>query len=171
MCAAAAEFLTWLNAVEDKRVGSPATAFHLTMQLAGCKTPSFLHASLWHQWERLRASLPLAPAFAKAIAEFAKYHPLDTPSTIAPGQSPVVQAQKTNQSAGSRGSRGCAHSDPAQFPVSCNVVSAPPSQPMCARVLAIFLRSHFHDNLCWMSMCVRKCPLLTSGFVRRPGRS
>ena len=24
----------------------------------------------------------------------------------------------------------------------------PPSQPMCARVLASFLRSHFHDNLC-----------------------
>ena len=26
--------------------------------------------------------------------------------------------------------------------------SDPPSQPMCARVFASFLRSHFHDNLC-----------------------
>ena len=35
--------------------------------------------------------------------------------------------------------------------MGCNVqwtpVSDPPSQPMCARVLAGFLRSHFHDNL------------------------
>ena len=26
--------------------------------------------------------------------------------------------------------------------------STPPSEPMCARVLAGFLRSHFHDNFC-----------------------
>ena len=53
---------------------------------------------------------------------------------------------------GSRSSREWARSDPAQFLVGYNVqwtaVSNPPSQPMCARVLAGFLRSHFHDNLC-----------------------
>ena len=27
-------------------------------------------------------------------------------------------------------------------------MSDPPAQPMCAKVLAGFLRSHFHDNLC-----------------------
>ena len=63
-----------------------------------------------------------------------------------------MQAQKANQATGGRGSGGWAHSDPTKFPVSCNVqwtpVSDPPSQPMCARVLAGFLRSHFHDNLC-----------------------
>ena len=51
-------FLTWLNDVDDKRVGGPARAFHLAMQLAGCDVPSFPHDSLRRQWERLRASLP-----------------------------------------------------------------------------------------------------------------
>ena len=67
-------------------------------------------------------------------------------------QSPAVHAQRVNESTGSRGFGGWAHSDPAQFPPGCNVqwtpISDPPSQPMCARVLAGFLRSHFHDNLC-----------------------
>ena len=47
---------------------------------------------------------------------------------------------------------GWAHSYPAQFPVGYNVqwtaVRDPPSQLMCARALAGFLRSHFRDNLC-----------------------
>ena len=122
------------------------------MRLAGCEIPSFPHDTLRHQWEWLRASLPLAPAVARAIAEFVKSHPQDAPSTTNPRQGPAVQAQKTNQSLGSKGSVGWAHSDPAQFPVSCNVqwtpVSNPPSQNMCARVLGGFLHSHFHDNLC-----------------------
>ena len=67
--------LTWLNAVDDKWVGSLARAFHLNMQLAGCEIPSFPHNLLRHPWERLRASLPLAPAVAQMIAEFVKSHP------------------------------------------------------------------------------------------------
>ena len=68
-------FFTGLNAVDDQQLGTLAQAFHLTMQLAGCKMPSFTHDILRHQWERLRASLPLAPAVAQAIAEFVKCHP------------------------------------------------------------------------------------------------
>ena len=83
-------FLTWLNVVNDKRLGSLARAFHLTMQLAGCEIPSFPHDSLRHQWERHRASLPLAPAIIQAIAGFVKAHPKDDPSTPAPGQRPAV---------------------------------------------------------------------------------
>ena len=74
-------FLTWLNAIDDKQVGSLVRAFHLTMQLAGCEIPSFPHDSLRHEWGRLRASLPLAPAATQAIAEFVKAHPQDDPST------------------------------------------------------------------------------------------
>ena len=99
---------------------------------------------------------PCCPAFAltvaEALAEFFKPHPQDGTSTTTPGQGPAVEAQKTNQPTGGRGSRGSAHSQPAQLPVSCNVkwiaVSDPWSQPMCAQVLAGFLRSHFQDNLC-----------------------
>ena len=145
-------FLTWLNAVEDKKVGSLARAFHLAMQLAGCDLPNFPHNSLRRQWERLRASLPLTPAVTQAVAHFVKAHPQDDPSVAAAGQGSAVQAQKANQSTGGGDSGGWAHSDPAQFPVGCKVqwspVSDPPSQPMCARVLAGFLHSHFHDNLC-----------------------
>ena len=50
------------------------------------------------------------------------------------------------------GSREWVHSELARFPVGCNVhwmpVSDPVAPPMCARVLAAFLRCHFHDNLC-----------------------
>ena len=46
-------FLTWLNAVEDKKVGGLAQGFHLAMQLAGCDVPNFPHDSLRRQWERL----------------------------------------------------------------------------------------------------------------------
>ena len=145
-------FLTCLNAVYDKRVGGLVRAFHLAMQLAGCDVPSFPHDSLRRKWERLRASLPLKPAVTQGIAVFVKAHPQNGPSVPAAGQGPAVQAQKANQATGGRGSGGWAHYDPAQFPVSCNVewteVSDPPSQPMCARALAGFLRSHFHDNLC-----------------------
>ena len=145
-------FLTWLNTVNDKKVGGIACAFHLAMQLAGCDVPNFPHDSLRRQWERLRASLPLRPAVTQAVADFVKAHPQDDPSVPAAGQEPAAQAQKSNQCTGSRGSGGWAHSDPAQFPAGCNVqwtaVSDPPSQPMCSRVLAGFLRSHFHDNLC-----------------------
>ena len=91
------------------------------MQLAGCEIPSFPHDSLPHEWERLRASLPLTPAVTQAIAEFVKAHPQDDPTTRAPGQRPAVQAQKANQVTGGRSSGGWAHSDPAQFPVSCNL--------------------------------------------------
>ena len=139
-------FLTWLNAVDDKKVGSLAYAFHLAMQLAGCDLPNFPHDSLRRQWERLRASLPLRPAVTQAVADFVD------PSVPVAGQHPAVQAQKSNQSTGGRRSGGWAHSDPAQFPVGSNVqwtaVSDPPSQPMCARVLAGFLGSHFHDHRC-----------------------
>ena len=68
-------FLTWLNAADDKRVGSLAQAFHLAMQLARCNIPSFPHDSLRHHGEWLRASLPLSPAVAQAIAKFVKSHP------------------------------------------------------------------------------------------------
>ena len=40
--------LTWLNTVDDKQVGSLAQPFHLTMQLAVCEIPNFLHNSLRH---------------------------------------------------------------------------------------------------------------------------
>ena len=143
-------FLTWLNAVGDKKVGGLARAFHLAMLLAGCDVLSFPHDSLRWQWERLRASLPTVTQAGSHVLR--QCPPQDDLSIPAVGQSPMVQAQKTNQSTGSRGSGGWAHSDPAQFPVGCNAqwtpVSDPPSQPMCARVLASFLRSHFHDNLC-----------------------
>ena len=50
---------------------------------------------------------------------------------------------------------GWTHSDAVQFPVGCNVKWLavilrlnPPAQPMCARVLAGFLCTHFYDNLC-----------------------
>ena len=145
-------FLTWLNAVDDKKVGGLARAFHLAMQLAGCDVPNFPHDSLRRQWERLRASLPLKPTVTQATANVLKAHPQDDPSVPAVGQGPAVHAQKTNQSTGGPGSGGWVHSDPAQFPVGCNVqwtpVSDPLSQPMCARVLAGFLHSHFHANLC-----------------------
>ena len=52
-------FLTSLNTVAHKLVGSLARAFLLTMQLAGCDIPSFPDASLRHEWERPRAVLPL----------------------------------------------------------------------------------------------------------------
>ena len=140
-------FLTWLNAVEDKKVGGLACAFHLAMQLVGCDVPNFPHDSLRRQWERLRASLPLKPTVTQAVADFVKAHPQDDPFVPAAGQSPAVQAQKINQSMGSRSSGGLGALRP-----SCNVqwtpLSDPPSQPMCARVLAGFLCSHFHDNLC-----------------------
>ena len=145
-------FLTWLNMVDDQNLGGLARAFHLAMQLAGCNVPNFPHDALRRQWERLRASLPLRPAVTQVVAALYKAHPQDDPSVPAAGHQPAVQAQKSNQSTGSRGSGGWAHSDPAPFPVGCNLqwtaVSDPPSQPMCARVLAGFLRSHFHDNLC-----------------------
>ena len=41
-------FLTWLNAVDDTRVGSLVWAFYFTMQIAGCEIPSFPHDSLRH---------------------------------------------------------------------------------------------------------------------------
>ena len=94
-------FLTRLNAFDDKPVGSLARAFHLTMQLAACEIPKFLHDFLRHQWELLRASLPLAPVVTKVIAEFAKAHPQGDPSTPAAGQHLALQAQKTNQATGS----------------------------------------------------------------------
>ena len=63
-----------------------------------------------------------------------------------------MHAEEVNQSTGSQGSGGWAHSYSAQFPVGCNVqwtpVCDPPSQPMRARVQACFLRSHFYHNLC-----------------------
>ena len=63
-----------------------------------------------------------------------------------------MQAQKANEVTWDRRSGGWAHSDPAHLSVICNIqwtpVSDPPSQPMCARVLAGFLRSHVRDNLC-----------------------
>ena len=145
-------FLTWLNTVEHKKVGGLARAFHLAMQVAGCNVPNFPHDSLLRQWERLRASLPLKPTVTQAVADFVKAHPQDDPSVPAAGQGPAVQAQKTNQSTGGRAAGGWAHSDLAHVTVGCNVqwtpVSDPPSEPMCARVLAGFLHSHFHDNLC-----------------------
>ena len=96
-------FLTWLNDVDDKAVGSLTRAFYLTMQLAECDVSSFPQDSVRHLWERLRASLPLAPVVAQAIAEFVKSHPQHVPSAAAPGQSAAVQTQKTNHSTGSRG--------------------------------------------------------------------
>ena len=145
-------FLTWLNTVDDKKVWGPARAFHLAIQLAGCDVPNFPHDSLRRQWEHLRASLLLRPAVTQTVVDLVKAHPQDDPSVPAAGQHPAVEAQKSNQSTGGRGSGGWAHSDPAQFPVGCNVqwtaVSDPPAPPMCARVLAGFLRSDFHDNLC-----------------------
>ena len=55
-------FLTWLNTVDDKKVGGLARGFYLAMQLAGCTVPNFPHDSLRRERERLRASLPLRPA-------------------------------------------------------------------------------------------------------------
>ena len=89
-------FLTWLNTVDDKKVGGLARAFHLAMQLAGCDVPNFPHDSLRRQWERLRASLPLRPTITQAVADFVKAHPHDDPSVPAAGQHPAVQAQKSN---------------------------------------------------------------------------
>ena len=125
----------------------PSEALVVDLKLAGCIIPSFPHDSLRHQWEKLRSSPPLTPAVTQAIADFVKAHPQDSKSVPAPGQGPAVQAQKANRSMGSRNSGGWAPPDPAQFLVGCNVqwtpVSGPPAQPMCARVLAGFLRSHF----------------------------
>ena len=39
-------FLTWVNTVDDKKVGCLGSAFHLAMQLAGCNVPNFPHDSL-----------------------------------------------------------------------------------------------------------------------------
>ena len=50
--------LTWMNALEDKKVGGLARAFHLAMQVAVCDVPNFPHDSLRWQRERLR---PLCP--------------------------------------------------------------------------------------------------------------
>ena len=83
-------FLIGLNTVDDKRVGSVARAFHLSMQLAGCEIPSFPLDCLRYRWERLRASCPLVPAVTHAIAEFVTAHPQDDPSTLATGQPPAV---------------------------------------------------------------------------------
>ena len=69
-------FLTWLNAMEDKKVGGLAGAFHLAMQQAGYVVPNFPHDSLRRQWERLWASLPLKPTVTQAVADFDKAHPL-----------------------------------------------------------------------------------------------
>ena len=73
-------FLTWLNTVDNKKVGGLVCAFHLAMQLAGCDVPNFVHDSLLRQRERLRASLPLRPAVTQAVADFIKAHPQDDPS-------------------------------------------------------------------------------------------
>ena len=113
-------FLTGPNVVKDKKVGGLARAFHLTMQLAGCDVPNFPHDSV-RPWERLRAFLPLKPTVTQAVVDFVKAHPQDDPSVPAVGQSPAVQAQKTNESTCSWGFGGWAHSDAAQFPVGCNV--------------------------------------------------
>ena len=59
-------FLTWLNTVEDKKVGGLARAFHLAMQLAGCDIPNFQHDSLRRQWERLRALLGSPPSLKQS---------------------------------------------------------------------------------------------------------
>ena len=83
-------FLTRLNAVEDKKVGGLARAFHLAMQLAGCDVPNFPHDSLRRQWERLRASLPLKPNVTQAVADFVKAYPQDDPSVPAVDQGPAV---------------------------------------------------------------------------------
>ena len=107
-----------------------------------------------HQRERLRSSLPLTPTVTHTIVHLVKAHLQDSTSLPAPGQGRAVEAQEASQSMRSRNSGGCAHSNPAKFPVGCNVqwtlVSDPPAQPMCARVLAVFLCSHFQDNLCTM---------------------
>ena len=108
----------------------------------------------------LRSSLPLTPAVTQAIADFVKAHPQDCASVRAPAQGPVVQAQKANQCTGSRNSWGWAHSNPPQFLVGCNVqgtlASHPPAQPICAKVLAGFVRSDLQDNLCTvLEACVR----------------
>ena len=87
-------FLTWLNTVDDKKVGGLAHAFHLAMQLAAYDVPYFPHDSLRRQWESLRASLPLRPVVTKAVADFVKAHPQDDPSVPAAELHPAVQAQK-----------------------------------------------------------------------------
>ena len=67
-------FLTWLNTVHDKLMGTVARAFHL-MQLAGFVIPSFPHDSMPRQWDKLLSSLPLTPQVSRAISEFVKAHP------------------------------------------------------------------------------------------------
>ena len=84
-------FLTWLNAVEDKKVGDLARAFHLATQLAGCDVPNFSHDSLRRQRERLRASVPLKPAVPQAVAHFVKAHPQVTPP---PPSRPSAKARR-----------------------------------------------------------------------------
>ena len=72
--------LTWLNTVDNKKVGGLARAFHLAMQLAGCGVPNSPDDSLRRQCKRLRASLPFKPAVTRAVADFVKAHPQDDPS-------------------------------------------------------------------------------------------
>ena len=138
-------FLMWLQTADNKKVRGLARAFHFAMQPAGCDVHNFSRYSLRRQWEHLRASLPSRPAVTQAVAHCVKASPQEDLALQAAGQHPAVPPPKTNPSTGS-------HSDPAQLYVGCNVqwtfVSDQPSQPMCARVLGGFPRSHFHDNLC-----------------------
>ena len=67
-------FLTWLHAMDDRKVGGLAGAFHLALQLARCDVPNLPNDSQWRQWERLRASLPLRPTVTHAVADFIKAH-------------------------------------------------------------------------------------------------
>ena len=55
---------------------------------------------------------PQTPAVTQAVADFVKAHPQDTTFVPTSGQALAMQAQKANQSTGSR-SGGLAHSHPA----------------------------------------------------------
>ena len=145
----------WLSTVDDKQLGSPVRAFHLSMRFAGCVIPvcvSFPRGFLRHKWDKVRSSLPLTLVVTHLASGFVKSHPQDVPCATPPRQSPALQAQKTNSPRGSRSPWGWGHFDPPQFPVGCNVqwtpVSNLPAQPSYAGVLGGFIRSDFQNNLC-----------------------
>ena len=99
-----------------------------------------------------RSATPwFTPAVTQGIRAFGKAHPQEAMFVSTLVHSLVVQARRSDKFTDPMSSGGCAHSDPAQFPVGCDVLCTPVSNalghPMCATILAGFRRCQFHDGL------------------------